>query len=733
MYVLIASASSKGAISDSEESHIFNLFYSFFLGLFMLVALNTIYTISMTGFFQTHRILFNIWTPNETKAATYYSLQVGVLSAISAPLFILGIRKNKWHYCLFSVLALLISFYGSIMLANRSFFVTFALSFLSFLFIVGYKNYDRYSKLIWCTISAFLAAVILFLIFFIADIANFQDIVAKIPILNRFFSGGSDSMRIEIYKSFFINFWKYPLGGLSISGDLFNGLNSTQYAHNVWLDIYGIAGIIPLVSFVYLTMICFNAIIVYVRSNKTSFKGISLIIAFVGLFGVFLFEPVIQSDPYIFSIFFMFCGLFDKYIFSYKYGKNNANYSHIKKNSFNVVFISNFLSIHVLPLHRELAKIYGERYTYISTTKPNDDHIAYGLKLSEKNHIFMFKDIASLEEANAFLKKADVIVYGNPPWKTINKYRKNKRKIIIRSCERLYKNRGFQAWSPRAIAGQLIHIRPFDQTKEIIFSMSAYLPYDCSLINYAPNRIYNWGYWTDKSKCVHISKEKSKDNRKINISFVNRLIPLKHPEHALELAKYLKAKKYDFMLTIIGEGEKSYVESLVDFVHKNQLDNYVTFKGRISNEEVRDLLIETDILLSCSDSQEGWGVTVGEGMAHGCAVVSSYLVGSAPSLIVNYENGLLYDFENINDLFSKIDYLINDPSKMKQIQQNAFIDFNENYSPELCASRFDAFIKDLIDHGESNSFSHGPLSKAVSFSEEDIKLFINDQRKGQSH
>lgn len=547
------------------------------------------------------------------------------------------------------------------------------------------------------------------MILLITNTGGLQDIVSKIPILDRFLSGGSDSMRIEIYKSFFINFWKYPLGGLSLSGDLFNGFSSTQYAHNVWLDVYGIAGIIPFVCFTYLTIIAFTAITIFIRSRDSTFQGITLIVAFVGLCAVFLFEPVIQSDPYVFALFFMFCGLFDRYLLLYKYGKNsNKYYKDISKEEFKVVFISNFLSIHVLPIHRELSKLYGDRYSYISTTKPNDDHIAYGLKISDSNHVFMFKDDNSLETARALLDEADIIVYGNPPWRTINKYRKNKKKIIIRSCERLYKNRGLQAWSPRAVGGQLIHIRPFDTAKEIVFSMSAYLPYDCSLIDYAPNRIYNWGYWVDKSTSPNLNEEKQKNQKQIKISFVNRLVPLKHPEHALELSKYLKDKNYDFSLSIIGEGENAFVESLMNFVRENQLENYVTFEGRISNEEVRKSLIKTDILLSCSDSQEGWGATIGEGMAHGCAIVSSHLIGSAPSLITNNENGILYDFDNTKDLFSKVAYLIQNPSEMRRIQQNAFFDFNLNFSPEVCALRFDTFIKDIIDYGESNSFSHGP-------------------------
>lgn len=142
MYVLVASASLKSRVVDFDEHYIFNLFYSFFLGLLLLVALNILYTITMAGFFQTHRILFNIWTPNETKAATYFSLQVGVLSAVSLPLLILGIKKNKWHYCLFSILALIFSFYGSFVLANRSFFVIFALSFIFFPLCCGIQKFQ---------------------------------------------------------------------------------------------------------------------------------------------------------------------------------------------------------------------------------------------------------------------------------------------------------------------------------------------------------------------------------------------------------------------------------------------------------------------------------------------------------------------------------------------------------------------------------------------------------------
>ena len=69
---------------------------------------------------------------------------------------------------------------------------------------------------------------------------------------------------------------------------------------------------------------------------------------------------------------------------------------------------------------------------------------------------------------------------------------------------------------------------------------------------------------------------------------------------------------------------------------------------------------------------EGFGKSFIEGMAAGCCVVGTN-VGAAIDYIEDGETGVIIKRRDSADIFSKIEYLFNNPGKMEDISKAAFL------------------------------------------------------------
>ncbi len=74
-------------------------------------------------------------------------------------------------------------------------------------------------------------------------------------------------------------------------------------------------------------------------------------------------------------------------------------------------------------------------------------------------------------------------------------------------------------------------------------------------------------------------------------------------------------------------------------------------------EEVRAAMERSEIYLVTSDRKEGWGAVVNEAMNSGCAVVADHMIGAAPWLIRQGENGWMYRDGEEQELFRTVERL----------------------------------------------------------------------------
>ena len=98
-------------------------------------------------------------------------------------------------------------------------------------------------------------------------------------------------------------------------------------------------------------------------------------------------------------------------------------------------------------------------------------------------------------------------------------------------------------------------------------------------------------------------------------------------------------------------------------------------------------------------------------MNSGCACVASHAVGSAPYLIKDGENGVLFENENIRDLYNKVEYLLKNRQEVKRLGVNAYRTINDEWNAVVAAERLVILCENLM-RNENSVFENGICSKA---------------------
>lgn len=378
-----------------------------------------------------------------------------------------------------------------------------------------------------------------------------------------------------------------------------------------------------------------------------------------------------------------------------------------------IVFATNYYNHHQSHLAEAFYKLIGDNYCFIETAPMEEERIKLGWGGEEKPSYVKQMYIKENEaECQALINDADVVIHGSAPYSVLQK-RLGEGKLTFKYSERKYKNGCPVIKLPRHF---LINNKKYRKYKNFyILCASAYTSADYAKTFTFKNKAYKWGYFTEVKEYESID-ELIGSKRSASILWVARLIGLKHPEAAIEVAKRLKADEYDFELNIIGNGEME--EAVRTMIEENQLSDNVHMLGAMTPDKVREHMEQSEIFLFNSDRREGWGAVLNESMNSGCAVVASHAIGSVPFLLKDGENGFIYKDGNIDDLYGKVKYLLDNPEKRKMISENAYLTMKNEWNADNAARKFMEQVKALLD-GEKIPFVHesGVCSKAEILSD----------------
>lgn len=184
-----------------------------------------------------------------------------------------------------------------------------------------------------------------------------------------------------------------------------------------------------------------------------------------------------------------------------------------------------------------------------------------------------------------------------------------------------------------------------------------------------------------------------KTDKKINVCIVGRVSSGKNQLEALKALKFLGDSILEKMsLYVIGDGDTEYLDSLKDFVIKNELTSYVKFLGY--RDDVYSLLEKMHIGVVSSE-YEGFGLVTIEYMLHKVAVIASNS-GANLELIQNEKNGLIYSLGDYVELASRIELLVNNLTFKDILVQNAFDYAKEKFDSKKSAKEIFSIYNKII-------------------------------------
>ena len=139
-------------------------------------------------------------------------------------------------------------------------------------------------------------------------------------------------------------------------------------------------------------------------------------------------------------------------------------------------------------------------------------------------------------------------------------------------------------------------------------------------------------------------------------------------------------------LNIFGDGDEAYIKELQSFLNEKDLTKYVTFHGKVPQDELIKHYDRSDVMLIPSIWKEPFGLVVAEAMARGLPVIASN-IGGPVEIITHNVDGLLVEPGDVQELAAAITRLFEDPATRQRLGQVAHRTVQERFRIEVNAQR----------------------------------------------
>lgn len=377
--------------------------------------------------------------------------------------------------------------------------------------------------------------------------------------------------------------------------------------------------------------------------------------------------------------------------------------------------VSNYINHHRIPLSSKLYEALGEDYHFIQTEPMAEERVNMGWGKDTRDIPFLKCYYEEPDECAKLIMDSDIVIFSGLEEESYIQERLKAGKIVIRGSERLYREGQWKAISPRGLRKKYIDHTQYRNAQVYLLCHGAYVASDFHIVRAYPNKMYQWGYFTetknyDLDQLFRGKADKNiEENVDVNLLWAGRFLKLKHPEYAIEAARTLKENHVSFHLDMIGDGEMA--EECKQLVKNYQLENNITFHGFHAPDEVRSFMEKADIFLFTSNYLEGWGAVLNESMNSGCAVVTDASIGAVPFLIHHGKNGMVYKDGNSQEFCDYVLQLAHNKTLRRTLGESAYHTITDLWNPDHAAKCLLDFCKGLMGRGLFIQ-KVGPLSPA---------------------
>ena len=372
-----------------------------------------------------------------------------------------------------------------------------------------------------------------------------------------------------------------------------------------------------------------------------------------------------------------------------------------------IVIASNYFNHHQRYLSEALDEMTGRSFFFVETMEMEQERKNMGWGTTDiPPYVLQAYDPAQRKKCRKLIQEADVVLWGSCPYGLILP-RLLAHKLTFCYSERIFKEglSGFGYWG-RVIKYGLLYRPP--QKNHYLLASSAYTAADHARLHEFRGKALRWGYFpqTIGYDLPQLMTEKNPTS----ILWAARMIPWKHPEYAIGVAKQLRQWGCAFTMELVGNGELQ--QEMERLVAREGLQAQVKLTGACTPEQVRRKMERAAIFLVTSDQNEGWGAVVNEAMNSGCAVVACRGVGAAPFLIESGKNGLLFEVGDPAGLAAQTRFLLEHPRQRQQMGEEAYRTIADTWNSSCAARRLIALSQDLLDGKTPVLPQGGPCSPA---------------------
>lgn len=380
--------------------------------------------------------------------------------------------------------------------------------------------------------------------------------------------------------------------------------------------------------------------------------------------------------------------------------------------SFEMVFVSNYINHHQIPFCNAMNRLLRGGFTFIQTEKMEEQRVQMGWHAAQRpEYVRCFYEEEEL--CRKLIQDSDVVLFGGTDEESYIRERLEAGKLIVRISERLYKTGQWKAVSPRGLRKKYLDHTRYRKSPVYLLCAGAYVPSDFHIVRAYPGKMYCWGYFPETRQYdldELLDRKGYGEARVPYLLWAARMIDWKHPELAVETARFLKEKGLSFHLDIIGDGElRGFSEGLAE---RYGLGDCVSFLGFQPPEQVREYMERADIFLLTSDRQEGWGAVANEAMNSACALVADHKIGAVPYLVRDGENGFIYGDGKAEQLFADAETLVRDRTLCGRLGRAAYDTITKVWNAENAAQRLKKWTEDILERESAGEKSLGTENSA---------------------
>ena len=173
---------------------------------------------------------------------------------------------------------------------------------------------------------------------------------------------------------------------------------------------------------------------------------------------------------------------------------------------------------------------------------------------------------------------------------------------------------------------------------------------------------------------------KDKSMNEIGILYVGRFIERKGIKYLVEAFSELLKKHDNITLTLVGSGNT--MDQIASLCDKNELSGKVNILGPKLHTELPEIYNSNDILVIPS-LEEALSNVISEAMASGLAIVTT---DTGASELLD-KNGLIIEKESSEDIYKKLDYLINHPDLILDMKKRS-VEISKDMSWQKCMEAY---------------------------------------------